>query len=204
MGDMGHAEYRMIHHFDQLLRDCKDPLDMERRSLEYWTAFGHTRWTKRDVHMVTVIFFIVTTLAFAALEFVTVATIGLILLTILFFGVMIGELGLEHVDLGEYRTGRGFIKKYHVQTSDAVERTFWTLNQARIPFKMFGVTLTRWPGKPRASVFLTERSGLRITVFKDLQDPYFTVVHVGGLNKKNRRGARAVMRILDRYVTEEG
>ncbi len=203
MGDNRHAEYVMIHHFDQLLRDCKDPFEMERRSLEYWTKFGHVRRDPRIIQYLTLAFITILLIAIGAFGYLPVEYLAALIVIAFVAQALAVQMESGEIEVGIYRTGPGWIRKYHVATADAVERTHRVLNQGRVPFKMYGVALTNWPDRPRASIFVAERSGLRVSVFKDLDDPYFTVVHIGGVDRRNRRAASTVMRLLDRHVPED-
>lgn len=198
---MGSTERQMIHHFDQLLRDCKSPFRIGSRSLEQWTPFGVHVDDPDVVNTVTVVFFVSIILMFASFGLDSYVPAIVFLSTMTVSGFALSKFEGETREPG-YRTGPGFIKKYHVSMADVVERVYQGLSFGKVPFKVFDVTLTEWKDRPRATIFKTDRSDILVTVFKDKADLYFTVVQISGYNKKKRRAVATLKRLLDGHVPD--
>ena len=194
----GHDQ-AMIFYFDQLLRDCKGPFRIERRSLEKWAPFGMNIADPDMARILIIAFFIFLILFFASLSWGTYSPSVALLILVGVITYSIWDLGGEKMEVG-YRTRPGFIKMYQITTTSAVESVYQALSFGKVPFNVFGVTLTDWPDKPRATIFATERSNLLITVFKDKADPTLTVVHIGAYSKKKRRAVRTLKRVLDGHL----
>jgi hypothetical protein len=194
--DVGSDKRSMFRHFDSLLRDCAGPFKVEGRSLVDWTAFGHAMSNRRANYtvlaMMTVLVF-----AFAALEFVPVTTIVAVFVPLVVSIGLINWYWGEWTEVGDYRSGRGYIKRYSLSVSEGVERVHGTFTGRGIPFRVFDVTLGQWPGRPRATLFETTRSGLVVTLFKDGADLGSILVHVGRWSRSRKRVSRTLMRVLD-------
>jgi hypothetical protein len=78
------------------------------------------------------------------------------------------------------------VKRFDVSMTDCVTRLSRALSDHSVKVRIFSVVLHDRRGEPHGVVFITKWSLMRITVWKDWDDPDHTVVHIGPTN--TRRG----------------
>jgi len=194
-------EQAMIFHFDQLLRDYDGTFGVANPTLDTWRLLGGLSIARQMVHYVlsaVLLVYLALALYFSwrGWEMFTVAMV-------LFGGTVMHWaytlVSFKNSERGR-RTGPGLVRKYHIPLADAVERTRGMLREGKVPFTVHDVILTDRPDRPRASIFEMERSGVLLTLWKEMDDPYFTIAHLGQYTMKRERAVDTLRSMLDGHI----
>lgn len=194
-------ERAMSSYFDRLLKDCKRPFHIDRRSLGRWTPIGYSAKERGLSDVLLVLFLLFFFLMMIFQEWLPLYILLAILIVIYIIRVALWTTDRREEE-GRYRTGPGLIRKYGVSLADAVERVSIALDRGMVPSTVSGITLSDRPDRPRATIFLTDGSGIFITVWKDFNDPDFTIVHLFPHTRTNRHSMTIVKRLLDGHVPD--
>ncbi len=170
-------EQQMIFYFDQLLRDYQARSGTWTGSYTRWRLFGDLSVERQmlnySVALLLVLWFALATM-FGAGAYPAVIMISSITLA----GYVLTLVSLKNKEV-DRRTGPGLIRKYHVPMADTVDRLYRVLVREGTEFDIFGITLIDWPMRPKATIFSEDGSDVLVTAWKDWNDPYYTVVHMG-------------------------
>ncbi len=191
----------MIYYFDQLLVDFNACFGVNCTSLERWRLMGGPDIPGQMVHYVAasiIIAWLVVAyyLSWTGWEMFVVATV---IFGSLALGYAYALITFNKWDQGR-RTGPGVARKYHIPLADAVERTEQALRDGSVPFTVTSVILTDRPDRPRATIFEMARSRVLLSLWKDMDDPYFTVAHLGPYSIMKENAVRSLKTMLDRHL----
>jgi hypothetical protein len=188
----------MIYYFDQLLRDYRASFDLRSGSMERWKPFNDLTIARQWARYAMIAFLVIWFLLWAGYgPDTSVVVLVMFFVTVVAYGIALAIFKDREKD---HRTGPGIIKKYHMSMADTVNQVYRLLDKLGTKFEVFGITLTDWPERPRATVFSDDRKAVLITVWKDLRDPYFSVVHMGPYTITKQEHLDKMKHLLDHMM----